>query len=206
MFQTLFASLTQKNRLCRQHGFRFTMVSDLDGFSEALETMQASTPLICLSDCTSGAIEIDNSPAVRTVMTLFMYMPHPIRDNFQARRQEALRTMREIFRQFMTVLIREAVNLRLQGIYLDPEVTFNEIDRYFHSGGACAYFQIATDKSTDLRLRPDEWTENPIPHKTGRLDVNTPRPSTQPSSECGTRNRISFSDGPQGNTKDAPES
>ena len=184
------------------------MVSDLDGFSEALETMQASVPLVCLSDCTSGAIEIDNSPAIRTVRTLFMFMPHSVRDNFQARRQDALRTMREIFRQFMTVLIREAVNLRLEGIYLDPEVTFNEIDRYFFSGGACAYFQLSTDKSTDLRLRPDEWTENPIPSRQGRLDVNTPRPSTTHSSECGERNNISFSeqDIPREDTADAPES
>jgi hypothetical protein len=40
------------------------------------------------------------------------------------------------------------------GISVNP---FSEIDRYFFSGCACAYFQIAVDVYTDLRYNADEW-------------------------------------------------
>ena len=51
----------------------------------------------------------------------------------------------------------EKTKLENHCIYLDPRISFNEIDRYFFSGCACAYFQIAVDVYTDLRLNPDEW-------------------------------------------------
>ncbi|MBQ0062995.1 MAG: hypothetical protein KBS94_03070 [Prevotella sp.] len=35
--------------------------------------------------------------------------------------------------------------------------SLQEIDRYFFSGCACAYFQIATDVYTDLRYNQEEW-------------------------------------------------
>jgi hypothetical protein len=68
-----------------------------------------------------------------------------------------METMRELFRQFMSVLILERVKLEQNRIYLDPRISFNEIDRYFFSGCACAYFQIAIDVFTDLRYNENEW-------------------------------------------------
>ena len=65
--------------------------------------------------------------------------------------------MRELFRQFMSLLILEKTKLEEKCIYLDPRISFNEIDRYFFSGCACAYFQVAVDVYTDLRYNADEW-------------------------------------------------
>ena len=42
-------------------------------------------------------------------------------------------------------------------INLDPRISFLEIDRYFLSGCACAFFQVATDVYTDLRYNQEEW-------------------------------------------------
>jgi hypothetical protein len=72
-------------------------------------------------------------------------------------RTECMETMRELFRQFMSVLILERVKLEQNRIYLDPRISFNEIDQYFFSGCACAYFQIAVDIYTDLRYNENEW-------------------------------------------------
>ena len=72
-------------------------------------------------------------------------------------REECMETMRELFRQFMTCLILERTHLEENCIYLDPRITFQEIDRYFFSGCACAYFQIAVDVFTDLRYNEAEW-------------------------------------------------
>lgn len=77
-------------------------------------------------------------------------------------RQRCMDTMRELFRQFMTVLILEQTKLQEQSLYLDPRISFNEIDQYFFSGCACAYFQVAVDVFTDLRFNPDEWASSSV--------------------------------------------
>ena len=69
-------------------------------------------------------------------------------------RQECMDSMRELFRQFMSKLILEKTRLELNNIYLDPRISFQEIDQYFFSGCACAFF---VDTYTDLRSDPNEW-------------------------------------------------
>ena len=150
-----FEHLTATNRLAKREGFTFCRVSGLDGFEEALDNMQQSLAFICVSDIANGYTELNNTPRTRRVKTIFMAMRHKI-DDMRAR-NNCMDTMREVFRQFMSKLILEKTKLENHCIYLDPRISFNEIDRYFFSGCACAYFQIAVDVYTDLRLNPDEW-------------------------------------------------
>ena len=84
-------------------------------------------------------------------------MRHAI-DDMEAR-NECMEIMRELFRQLMSVLTLERVKLEQNCIYLDPRISFNEIDRYFFSGCACAYFQVAVDVFTDLRFSEDDWND-----------------------------------------------
>ena len=150
-----FEQLTATNRLAKSEGFTFCRVSGLDGFEEALDNLQQSLAFICVSDIANGYTELNNTPRTRRVKTIFMAMRHKI-DDMRAR-NNCMDTMREVFRQFMSKLILEKTKLENHCIYLDPRISFNEIDRYFFSGCACAYFQIAVDVYTDLRLNPDEW-------------------------------------------------
>lgn len=150
-----FQKLTDTNRLAVERGFRFCRVSGLDGFEEALQSMQSTTAFVCVSDLSQGFTALENTPRTRRVKTVFLAMRCAV-DDMQAR-QQCLDTMQELFRQFMSVLIQEEVRLRERFIYLDPRITFHEIDRYFFSGCACAFFEIAIDKYTDLRFNPDEW-------------------------------------------------
>lgn len=150
-----FEELTSKNRLAKEERFTFCRVSGLEGFEEALDNMQSSASFVCVSDIAAGYTELNNTPRTRRVKTVFLAMRHAI-DDMDAR-QECIDTMRELFRQFMSVLIQERTKLEQHCIYLDPRITFNEIDRYFFSGCACAYFQIAVDVFTDLRYNQDEW-------------------------------------------------
>ena len=117
--------------------------------------MQGNTAFVCVSDIAQGFTELNNSPHTRRVKTVFLAMRHAL-DDMQAR-QECMETMRELFRQFMSSLILERTRLEENCIYLDPRISFNEIDRYFFSGCACAYFQIAVDVFTDLRYNANEW-------------------------------------------------
>ena len=154
-----FEGLTRSNRLAQNIGFKFCRVSGLEGFEEALENMQRSKAFVCVSDIANGYTELHNTPRTRRVKTVFLAMRHRI-DDMQAR-LECIETLRELFRQFMSKLILEKTKLEQKCIYLDPRISFNEIDRYFFSGCACAYFQIAVDVFTDLRFNSNEWdTDN----------------------------------------------
>ena len=155
-----FEDLTKRNKLAQEKGFRFCRVSGSDGFEEALQVMQSTTAFVCVSDLSQGSTALNNTPRTRRVKTVFLAMRCAVDD--MAARQACLDTMQELFRQFMSVLIQEETRLRERFIYLDPRISFHEIDRYFFSGCACAFLEIAIDKYTDLRFNPDEW-ETPAP-------------------------------------------
>lgn len=152
-----FADLTARNKFARSKHFTFCRVSGLDGFEEALAKMMTKTAFVCVSDISQGFTDINNTPHTRRVKTVFLAMRHAI-DNMEAR-QSCMDIMRELFRQFMSVLIMEQTRLQEHSIYIDPRISFQEIDRYFFSGCACAYFQIAVETFTDLQFNNDEWTE-----------------------------------------------
>jgi hypothetical protein len=153
-----FEDLTRSNRLAQNMGFKFCRVSGLEGFEEALHTLQTCTAFVAVSDIAQGYTELNNTPHTRRVKTVFLAMRHAI-DNMAAR-QECMDIMRELFRQFMSVLIQEKTRIEREHIYLDPRISFQEIDTYFFSGCACAFFQVATDVYTDLRYNIEEWEED----------------------------------------------
>ena len=150
-----FKALTSKNKLATQNNFVFCRVSALEGFEEALGEMQSANNFVCISDIADGYTELNNTPRTRRVKTVFLAMRHPLND--MEARANCFDTLQELFRQFMSVLCQEKTKLEEKYLYLDPRISFTEIDRYFFSGCACAYFQIAVDKFTDLRYNQDEW-------------------------------------------------
>ena len=115
---------------------------------------------VCVSDISQGFTDINNTPHTRRVKTVFLAMRHAI-DNMEAR-QRCMDMMLELFRQFMSVLILEQTKLQEHCIYLDPRISFQEIDRYFLSGCACAYFQIAVDTYTDLQYMKKNGLTNSL--------------------------------------------
>ena len=150
-----FERLAATNILAQKEHFIFCRVSGLEGFEEALAQMQTASAFVCVSDIADGYTELNNTPRTRRVKTVFLAMRHAAED--MEARSECMETMRELFRQFASQLILEKTWLEENCIYIDPRITFNEIDRYFFSGCACAYFQIAVDCYTDLRYNADEW-------------------------------------------------
>ena len=150
-----FRRLTARNRFARKHGYRFTLVSSLDGFHDALGQMAGTEAFVAVSDTSEGYSDIENSPHTRRVKTVFLAKRHAADD--MSARQRCMDNMRELFRQFMSVLILEETKLEENSIYIDPRISFSEINRYFFSGCACAFFQIAFDTYTDLTYNPDEW-------------------------------------------------
>ena len=152
-----FKDLTNKNKLAINGEFVFCRVSGLEGFEEALEKMQTKKAFVCVSDISQGYTELNNTPHTRRVKTVFLAM-RPALNDFDAR-DRCMDTMRELFRQFMSMLILEQTRLKEHCIFIDPRISFQEIDRFFFSGCACAYFQIAVDTYTDLQFNTKEWNK-----------------------------------------------
>lgn len=154
---SFFEGLLSKNILAKKYGFRFCRVSGLEGFEEALDKLKSTVNFFCVSDVSDGYTELESSPHTRKVKTVFMAMRHKAED--MNLREHSLNVMRELFRQMMSVLIQEKTRLEQKFIYIDSRIKFSEIDRYFFSGGSCAYFQIAVDVYTDLCFNPLEWED-----------------------------------------------
>lgn len=150
-----FERLTNTNKLAQSKDFRFARVSSLEGYHTLISNTVSMKACVAVSDTSDGGTEINNTPHTRRVKTVFLFMRHAA--DRQDLRQKCLDTMNELFRQFLTVLIQEKTRLAEDCIYMDPYVKFHEIDKYFYSGGACAFFQIAIDTFTDLSYNPDEW-------------------------------------------------
>ncbi|MBR0196400.1 MAG: hypothetical protein IJQ32_09215, partial [Paludibacteraceae bacterium] len=71
---TFFERLTDTNILARNKKFRFCKVSGLQGFEDALASMQTTTAFVCVSDTAEGYTELNNSPRTRRVKTVFFAM------------------------------------------------------------------------------------------------------------------------------------
>ena len=98
-----FERLASANKLAKENGFVFCRVSGLDGFEEALQSLQSATAFIAVSDISQGYTELNNSPHTRRVKTVFLAMRHAIDDMCAS--QECMDIMRELFRQFSSVLL-----------------------------------------------------------------------------------------------------
>lgn len=155
--ESFFRILTRANKLAQQHEFVYERVSGLQGFEETLANAQKKKAFVCVQTEDDGYMAINNAPHTRRVKTVFLAMRYPF--SRLDMRSQCFRIMREVFRQFMSMLIMEKVKLRENNIYLDERIQFTEIEPYFAQGCACAYFQVATEVYTDLRFNSEEWNE-----------------------------------------------
>lgn len=157
-----FRNLTESNRLAQSEGFRFCVVSGLQGFQDAVNEMTEASAFVCISDTSDGFLGLHSTPHIRQVKTVFLAMRHDIQSaDWPQHREECLSVMRELFRQFMSRFIKERTFVEQGGLIVEPEIQFSEIDRYFLSGCACAYFQIAVTQYSNLIYRQEEWQQIP---------------------------------------------
>ena len=67
---------------------------------------------------------MNNTPRTRRIKTVFLAMRHALND--MEARQGCFDTLRELFRQFMSVLLMEKTRLEQNRIYLDPQITHRD--------------------------------------------------------------------------------
>lgn len=150
-----FRGLLEKNILATANDFRFAEVSGLSGLADLLNISSDAPNILAVDDTSEGYASLTNTPSRRMVKTIYMSMRHAPED--MTARAECFEIMHEIFRQFMSVINREQTRLSQTFTFIDPRIQFNEMDRYFATGSACAFFQLAVDSYVDMRYRPEEW-------------------------------------------------
>lgn len=114
-----FERLTGLNVFAKTHKYRFARVSSLEGFHGALGNMTSTSAFVAVSDTSQGGLDIENTPHTRRVKTVFLAKRHAV-DDMMAR-ERCMDNMRELFRQFMSVLIQEKTKLEENNIFIDPE-------------------------------------------------------------------------------------
>ena len=105
--ESFFRILTRANKLAQQHSFYYARVSGLQGFEEVLANAQKQKAFVCVQTEDDGFMTLNNSPHTRRVKTVFLAMRYPI-DRLDLRSQ-CFSIMQEVFRQFMSVLLKEGV-------------------------------------------------------------------------------------------------
>lgn len=73
-----FQDLVARNKFATAQGFAFARVSGLEGFEEALQTMQSTTAFVCVSDMSQGYIALANTPRTRRVKPSFLPCAMPL--------------------------------------------------------------------------------------------------------------------------------
>lgn len=156
-----FTALAQANRLASSTGFKVTEVSGPAGLVSILADVMQSPDIIAVDDTTEGFSSIEASPYQEKTKTVFFCSKHEALD--LSARASCLDLHREIFRQFLSMIIRQRTRLLQSYITLNPRIALQEIDRHFAPGYACSTFTMHVRLPMDLRLRHEEWDPEFIP-------------------------------------------
>jgi len=151
-----FSEICENNRIARHGNFKMCRVSGLQGFEEAMSRLQDTESFFCVSEEGDGTINLSNTPHTNDVKVVFLAMRYPIDD--EAARKDRFDKMRKLFNQCCTKLMDESIRIANNKMYLNTRIAFHEIDRYFFSGCACAWFQVATTNYEDMSYDRDDWT------------------------------------------------
>lgn len=147
--------LTRTNRLAAEKGFRFVRVPSLGHLSEVISRMQQTAAFVFVSDMTNGTTNLHNTPRTTRTKTVVFAMRYPV-DNTE-QREKCLTIIRELFRQFASVLIQEKTKLGENMQFLDPNIRLTETNDLIMPGVVCAYYELAVTTHIDLQYNPAEW-------------------------------------------------
>lgn len=150
-----FKFLVESNKLAVSLDMKFFTGSGLNSFEQAVDNFLETLCFCMLTESSDGRLSTENSPNSRRVKTVFLAMRHGENDD-DARRM-CIDTLTEVFRQFMSHLIREKIKLLQLGIYLEPVVEFHEFNEFYFSGCAAIYFHIPFTTAVDLTFDKSQW-------------------------------------------------
>lgn len=155
--------LTETNILAQENGFRFCLVSGLEGMEEAVQTMQSTRAFVCVFDNSVGYADLENLPRTNRTFTIAFAMRYPqngtLSETAQAARLHVMRTLRELFRQFASAMMREQYRIENDMQYLNSRMTMQEASKYLIPGTAVLITELTVQHYIDMQYDPKEWND-----------------------------------------------
>ena len=161
-----FYAMASKNKLAIEKGFQPVTISNSDNLEGLFEQYRDYDRFVAISDTNSGNLSSPDGTYGFTknrAYTVFILSAYEY-DNMQSR-QEELELCRELFRQFVSKILRDKYLYDEKQMYFDTHAIPNqEIGRYYLSGMTGLHFTLYVQEPIDLRGWADMmvtiWREN----------------------------------------------
>lgn len=155
-----FYALTERNKLAKEKGFVPVTISNTDNLEGLMEEYRDNDRFVAVTDTNSGNLASDDGAygfMKRRAYTVFILSAYEY-GNMQAR-QEELELCRELFRQFVSRILRDKYLYDEKQMYFDTHAIPNqELGRYYLSGMAGLHFTLYVHEPVDLQYEESQWS------------------------------------------------
>ena len=153
---TYFQNLNDTCNLTKQK-YLFSRISGMEQLEEILQNRKRNTHFLAVEDSENGTT---NQAAARGFWerrpyTVFLCSAAKYGDMDQ--RQQLLAELRQVFRTFLTKIIKDKVDNPLT-FFDTRRIPFFEIPGFIANGCVGIYFIISVDNQIDLSYDPGQWT------------------------------------------------
>lgn len=154
-----FEDMTNANRLAKEKGFMPVTISNTDNLEGLMEEYRDNDRFVAVADTSSGNIASPDGAygfQKRRAYTVFILSAYEY-GNMNSR-QEELDLCRELFRQFLTRILRDKYLYDEKQMFFDTKAVPNqEIGRYYLSGMTGLHFTLYTWEPIDLQYEENQW-------------------------------------------------
>lgn len=155
-----FYALTERNKLAQEKGFVPVTISNTDNLEGLMEEYRDNDRFVAVTDTNSGNLSSPDGAygfSKRRAYTVFVLSAYEY-GNMQSR-QEELELCRELFRQFVSRILRDKYLYDEKQMYFDTHAIPNqELGRYYLSGMAGLHFTLYVQEPVDLQYEEDQWS------------------------------------------------
>lgn len=155
-----FYALTERNKLAQEKGFVPVTISNTDNLEGLMEEYRDNDRFVAVTDTNSGNLSSPDGAygfSKRRAYTVFILSAYEY-GNMQSR-QEELELCRELFRQFVSRILRDKYLYDEKQMYFDTHAIPNqELGRYYLSGMAGLHFTLYVQEPVDLQYEEDQWS------------------------------------------------
>lgn len=155
-----FYALTERNKLAQEKGFVPVTISNTDNLEGLMEEYRDNDRFVAVTDTNSGNLSSPDGAygfSKRRAYTVFILSAYEY-GNMQSR-QEELELCRELFRQFVSRILRDKYLYDEKQMYFDTHAIPNqELGRYYLSGVAGLHFTLYVQEPVDLQYEENQWS------------------------------------------------
>lgn len=155
-----FYALTERNKLAKEKEFLPVTISNTDNLEGLMEEYRDNDRFVAVTDTNSGNLSSPDGAygfSKRRAYTVFILSAYEY-GNMQSRQKE-LELCRELFRQFVSRILRDKYLYDEKQMYFDTHAIPNqELGRYYLSGVTGLHFTLYVQEPVDLQYEENQWS------------------------------------------------